>query len=314
MGKRKTIVATKKAETFELNGNGLRRYLTISGSEMKGRKEYSNKLLKLRAGAGDDKVRVGGTGRGTFNAKVANGQQLYTEAGNDTVIIVAGNNHLVHGGTGKDSIFVNVGTGHKIYGDSNADSVFLNGVKKTEVDGGSGGDIIMVSHSTGTKVEGGSGNDRITLSNGSTGTYNGGTGDDIIEVGSGTKKATLVGGSGNDGYFFEDSLAKGVSITINQKSAGREDKDFIRLRGDDYFTYYKVDDLNLYAFTMKASYSKGTMTLDFSRGGKIVVKNWDNSAIKGVFFADGKSVSAQTINNWAGINASIGGANLYTLK
>jgi Ca2+-binding RTX toxin-like protein len=141
----------------------------------------------------------GGDGN-DFISTVGTNDQLYGEAGDDTLVAGDGND-LLDGGDGMD--ILDAGMGNDTLNGGAGDDTLLGGFGDDQLNGGDGNDLISDTAGNNT-VDGGAGDDQIITANGNDNVL-GGDGNDEITLGAGNDVANggtgadkLFGGAGND--------------------------------------------------------------------------------------------------------------------
>ena len=183
----------------------------------------------VNANSGDD----------TLTLTKGNGNEIYMDSGNDTIILArtagknnivdagndddvitinGGNKNRIYGGNGNDRITVTdtVGGENKIYGGRGADTFVINAGKQEDSDtygfnsinGGAGNDKFYLQAGKDFQVSGGNGNDYFKITGGLYNTVNGDAGADKFDILGGTNFIEC--GDGDD------------IITIGKKSKGND--------------------------------------------------------------------------------------------
>lgn len=161
--------------------------------------------------------------------------KLYGDAGNDFLIGEAGNDSL-RGGNGNDSL----------WGGDNADR--LDGEEGNDSLYGNAGNDILYGGAGNDLLQGQAGNDKLFGENGNDKLY-GGEGDDTLSGGKGND--SLWGGSDADTFIY--SSGDGSDVIF-----GFDDKDTLTLKGLDFTSSYKNE----------------VITLKFTGGGSISLKEF----------------------------------------
>lgn len=158
---------------------------TVDGGDGNDKIYIGKQLAVVHGGDGDDLIQAQGLFAG-YN--VNSRQQIYADAGNDTVIVNSA--ATVYGGLGDDTITINNTTpvAAIVYGEQGNDDIRITG--NAVVDGGEGDDTVVVTGAA--TVYGGLGNDSITA----------GTGGAYMDGGEGADH--LVGGLGNDTFVIDE--------------------------------------------------------------------------------------------------------------
>ncbi len=166
--------------------------------------------VTVNAGKGNDKINVNSGSK----------HRIYSEAGNDTIIVAA-----------------KAGSGSKIYGDdaknklTGKDTFTINGGKKNYFYGGKGTDTFNINGGTTNYIYGGAGNDVIVIGKNSTGTafvkdFNVKSGNtDKIKVNGGTVKSVtlsgknlIVKGGKSASIKLENAASKKISLQDSRGS------------------------------------------------------------------------------------------------
>ena len=235
----------------------------------------------VNTGEGADVV-YAGTGDDRINAADTVADELYGEAGNDTIVAGAGND-LIDGGTGNDALYGQDGHDTMNGGDGNDAVIGGNG---NDLLAGGAGDDTLNGQADNDTIDGGAGNDLIY----------GGLGDDILDGGEGTDILygeagddvlrvragdTAYGGAGNDRFEVEAGstvVADGDhdTIVLNAASAGTA----IQVHN---FTNYD-DRIDLSQLGIKAADFATKVQIAQSGGDAVVTLNGQNISVvlKGV--------------------------------
>ena len=158
----------------------------------------------------------GGSGKDTVYVK-SNGNMIWTNKGNDKIILSNCKNNIVKAGSGNDIIQA---TNYSVPDLMNKYTTYTIGYStKVREDyyglyGGAGKDEISVKNGKNVIADGGAGDDIIHLAgdNLSYGQFSCGTGNDVITVVGSKKKNTVEGGKGNDSFYVRGKNVKQITL------------------------------------------------------------------------------------------------------
>jgi Ca2+-binding RTX toxin-like protein len=175
------------------------------------------RILTSRFASGDAGDTLHGGDGNDFLSTVGTNDQLYGEAGDDTLVAGDGND-VLDGGDGKD--ILDAGSGNDTLNGGADDDTLLGGFGDDQLYGGDGNDLIT-DPSGNNIVDGGAGDDQIITANGNDNVI-GADGNDSITLGAGDDTANggtgadqLFGGAGNDlldGGAGDDRIEGGDNV------------------------------------------------------------------------------------------------------
>ena len=239
-----------------LSNNSILTVKDFADSKLIGKDVNSDKLT-IQAGTNDKDFLTGGS----------DNDLIYCDAGNDSVLIVGGNN-IVYGGAGDDNI-IGGADDDLIYGDAGNDSL-AGGTGNNIIFGGTGDDTFDGTGGNSNHFSGDDGND----------TMYGGENNDVLHGGLGND--TLIGWGGDDLLFGgsgNDELSGGEgcdTFLFNNQSIGNSTI-------NDYQVGYDIIEFDDKIGIISSSVKYGDVLLSLNNGGTI---NMKYSAGQKITFSD----------------------------
>lgn len=259
---------------------------------------------------GSNNKTYGGDSEDTFNIRASKqtvtlgyggsiSQQLF-----DTVNVYAGDNQTIYGNLGINQINLLAGTGHVIKADIDRTLSKKNGYTDEQINAGIGlgygVDNILIDGAEGVTANTGDGKDVVLIKNGSNHVIHTEGWGDTIEISGAVSNSLFDGGEGSDSYII-DWKTLGTGNTIDQRTAGVNDKDLVKLNE-------KLD-----KFTVEVRSDCLTLT-DKDNGKALEIIGWGNG-INSIEFSDGVKTESQMLERGGGddvVEVRKDGEKIYT--
>lgn len=189
----------------------------------------STSTSTILAGAGDDKITVGG------NASYAT---ILADAGNDTVSIGGAADHItINAAAGNDEIHIGSAEAISIFGGDGIDEINIGAVTDSTINAGAANDIINISDNlSGSAIFGDAGNDSMTFASVGASTINAGAGNDTITIAD-AEDVSVLGDAGDDVITFKEgsgTVFGGAGNDTVDLGSGAVDFYYISGNGNDY--------------------------------------------------------------------------------